>query len=193
MLSQIGAKKFAADCASMIDEFSSMNAGRLEAFTEGFLSSVSSLSIDIQMAIYSEEPAASGAAGSGGVGAGNGGADSVISILAVDDNAFFLNTIKSYLQGTPYKLTCVNSGNVALRFLEKNTPNLMILDIDMPEMDGYELAGKIRERGIKAPIIFLTGNASKEYVIKAVKAGAADFIIKPISKEQALEKIAKYV
>lgn len=188
LLFSIGADALAADCLAKSAEFPSMSAGSLEACVEGFISAVSALSIDIQMAIYGQEHAASTQqAGE------SGGEEREPVILAVDDNSFFLNTIKSYLQGSQYKLTCVNAGSVALRFLERHTPDLFVLDIDMPEMDGYELAAKIRERGFKAPIIFLTGNASKEYVIKAVKVGAADFIIKPISKTQALEKIAKYI
>lgn len=202
MLFDIGADAIAAGCVEKIAQFPTMTAGSLEAYVEGFLGAVSALSVDIQMAIYGGESsgAAAGTAGTTAGAAAEQGAEPQagtsereVIILAVDDNSFFLSTLKSYLQDTPYKLTCVTAGSVALRFLEKHLPDLFILDIDMPEMDGYELADKIREKGIKAPIIFLTGNASKEYVIKAVKAGAADFIIKPISKEQALEKIAKYV
>lgn len=193
MLFSISADSLASDCMIKINEIPNMSAGSLEAYAEGLLGSVSALSVDIQMAIYGEEHIGADAAAARKAERTAADEEREIVILAVDDNAFFLNTIKSYLQGTKYKLTCVNSGSVALRFLEKHTPDLFVLDIDMPEMNGYELADKIHARGITAPIIFLTGNASKDYVIRAVKAGAADFIIKPISKEQALEKIAKYV
>jgi FixJ family two-component response regulator len=63
----------------------------------------------------------------------------------------------------------------------------------MPKMNGYELAEKIRESGHEAPIIFLTGNSAKEYVIKAIKAGGSDFIVKPIYKENLTEKINKHL
>ncbi|MCL2694343.1 MAG: response regulator, partial [Oscillospiraceae bacterium] len=105
-------------------------------------------------------------------------------ILAVDDASFLLQTLKMHLSETPYKLVCVTSGADALRFVEKRIPDLYILDVEMPEMDGYELALELMERGKSAPIIFLTGNSDKESVAKALSVGASDFIIKPINKEQ---------
>ncbi|MDR2572619.1 MAG: response regulator [Oscillospiraceae bacterium] len=115
------------------------------------------------------------------------------NILAVDDASFFLTSIKSMLRDSNYNITCINSGNAALNYLKKNQPDLFILDIEMPEMDGYELAKKIREAGQKAPIIFLTGYTSKDSVVKAIKADASDFITKPINQEQLLERIEKYI
>jgi len=114
-------------------------------------------------------------------------------ILAVDDREFILRNLKLILQDTDYKLTATTSGKTALEFLRKNHPDLFILDIEMSEMSGYELAAKIREIGQKAPIIFLTGSSTKESVEKALKAGASDFITKPISKAQILERIAKFI
>ncbi|MDR0516438.1 MAG: response regulator [Fibromonadaceae bacterium] len=115
------------------------------------------------------------------------------SILVVDDTEFFLRNLKVLLQDTPYKLTCITSGKIALNFLQKNHPDLFILDIDMPEMNGYELAQKIRDCGQQAPIIFLTGSSTRESVEKALLAGAADFIIKPISRTQVLQRINKFI
>jgi CheY-like chemotaxis protein len=89
------------------------------------------------------------------------------TVLAVDDAAFFLNILKKYVSGTGHKLICVNSGDAALKYLVAHDPDLFILDIEMPEMNGYELAQKIRNEGKKAPIIFLTGNAKREDVVKA--------------------------
>ena len=116
-----------------------------------------------------------------------------VSILAVDDTPLSLNLLKVALQTTEYKITCVNSGRTALRFIKRNNPNLFLLDIDMPEMDGYELAKKIKENGQTAPVIFLTANATKEYVKRAADAGAVDYIVKPIDSKQVLAKIKKYL
>jgi CheY-like chemotaxis protein len=115
------------------------------------------------------------------------------NILAVDDTEFFLLTIETLLQGTPHKLISATSGKMALGLLQNSCPDLFILDIEMPEMNGYELAQKIREMGQKAPIIFLTGNSRPESVEKALKAGASDFLAKPISKVKFLERIAKLI
>jgi DNA-binding response OmpR family regulator len=90
-------------------------------------------------------------------------------------------------------LICVNSGDDALRYLKSHQPDLFILDIEMPKMNGYDLALKIREVGQRAPIIFLTGNATKRNVIRAIEAGASDFIVKPIDKKYVAYKINKYL
>jgi len=60
-------------------------------------------------------------------------------------------------------------------------------------MDGYELAAQIKKKGERSPIVFLTGNAKRENVVKAVEAGAADFIVKPVNKKEVLAKIERYI
>jgi CheY-like chemotaxis protein len=118
-----------------------------------------------------------------------------VNILAVDDTPIFLSLLKVALQGAGYKITCVTSGKAAMHFLlsQKVIPDLFILDIDMPEMDGYELAKKIRGYEYEAPIIFLTANATKDDVKKATEVGAADYIVKPIDHQQVLAKVKKFV
>ena len=115
------------------------------------------------------------------------------TILAVDDVSFFLNRLKTILKDAPCKLVCANSGKVALDYLAKNSPSLFILDIEMPEMNGYELAQKIKEGGHTAPIIFLTGNGSQEYIDKAMEVGAADVIVKSFGQTEIVEKINKHL
>ena len=188
ILQSIFAEKLSMSCLNRIENINSAQEEDLQAFVIDFLKSVSALSIDLQMSKYrktSEQPPEN-AASAIEPAAKN-------SILAVDDRHFFLTAIKTMLQGTGYKVTCVNSGAAALKYLNKNKPDLFIFDIEMPEMDGYELAKRVRESGQTSPIIFLTGNADKDSVVKALQAGAADFIVKPISKEQLLERIGKYV
>jgi DNA-binding response OmpR family regulator len=114
-------------------------------------------------------------------------------ILVVDDADLILHVLRTFLQETEYKLICTTSANAALNFLQTNKPDLFILDIEMPEMNGYELAQRIRALRQEAPIIFLTGNTSQESVEKALMVGAADFIAKPISKAKLIERISKLV
>jgi CheY-like chemotaxis protein len=188
ILEKIYADEMAKDCAKQIGSIGSASAEKIEAYMSYFLSSLSMLSIDIQMAqqkidtapLPPEKEVQTGPAKAN-------------KILAVDDTAFFLTILKKILQDSRYNLTCVSSGRDALKYLEKHTTDMFLLDIEMPGMDGYELATKIKESGQKAPIIFLTGNAKKEYLAKAIKSGAADFIIKPINKDVLLDKIRKYL
>jgi DNA-binding response OmpR family regulator len=145
---------------------------------------LTSLSIDIQIALFGGETTAQ---------VNPVSSNEQKLILAVDDVSMFLQTLKMHLQDSPYKLVCVSSGEDALKFIDKKTPDLFILDWEMPKMNGYQLATLIKARGETAPIIFLTGNSDKESVVKALSIGAADFIIKPINKEQVLDRISKFL
>jgi len=184
ILEKIFADEMAQDCAKQIKAIGATSPEKIEAYMRYFLSSLSMLSIDIQMAQQKIETSQMAEKESG---------PKANKILAVDDTAFFLTILKKILQDSRYNLTCVSSGRDALKYLEKHKPDMFLLDIEMPGMDGYELATKIKESGHTAPIIFLTGNAKKEYLAKAVKSGAADFIIKPINKDVLLDKIRKYL
>lgn len=115
------------------------------------------------------------------------------TVLVVDDKPFFLNLVKTQLNDPRYNVVCVNSGAAALFCLKKHKPDLFILDIEMPEMNGYELVSKIKDLGFSAPVIFLTANKKNENLIKAQKAGAVDFLVKPINKQQLIEKVEKYI
>ena len=186
VLEKILADEMAADCKKQIDAIGKTMPEKIEAFMRYFLSNLSMLSINIQLAQQKIDltklPEKE-----------NTGSPSDIKILAVDDTTFFQTILKKVLQDTRYKLTCAASGREALKYLEKHTTNMFLLDIEMPGMDGFELATRIREKGHKEPIIFLTGNAKKEHLAKALEAGATDFIIKPINKEILLAKIRKYI
>ncbi|MDR0795765.1 MAG: response regulator [Tannerella sp.] len=191
MLISIHADELAEECKTQIDKLQFAKHEKIEAYTTYFLSTLAMLSIDIQMAVHAdgeEETHPVEAVKDTEKSKADGK-----SILAVDDNTYFLDILKDALRDTEYHLACVTSGSAALRYLQNHRPDLYILDIEMPEMDGYQLARSIRSRGMKAPVIFLTGNASKEYVAKAVKAGAADFIIKPINKEHVQQRINKHI
>ena len=101
-------------------------------------------------------------------------------ILIVDDNKANLTAAKTALADN-YKTTAVVSGAQALKFLEKNIPDMILLDINMPEMDGFEVMENIKAMpGYSSiPIIFLTADSDVETEQKCLDAGALDFIAKP--------------
>jgi CheY-like chemotaxis protein/HPt (histidine-containing phosphotransfer) domain-containing protein len=194
ILEKIQASELASECRELINALKNFDYEheKIEAFVTVFLGSAAMLSIDIQMAKYLEKKTQTAFI--------EKKKDDVASkkpgektILAVDDAAISLTMLKKSLQGEPNKLTCINSGESALQFLKSNDPDLFILDIEMPKMNGYELAEKIRENGHEAPIIFLTGNATKRYLMRAIQAGASDFIVKPIDKKYLTYKINKHL
>ena len=186
MLDKLHAENLSERGLALITSAKGSSAEKMEAEVTAFLTDAAALSIEMQMAQQLMEDDTI-------YGAPTPEVEREYKVLAVDDASFFLNTLKAFLAETQFKVTCVTSGATALRYLASHTPDLFILDIEMPEMDGYELAKEIKKRGFKAPIIFLTGNASKEYVMKAIKSGGVDFIVKPIDKNRVLEKIKHHV
>ena len=183
-LEKIHADDLAAEALRQAGQFKKMQHDKIESYIIDFLAGASALSISIQMALHSPDTINDTAAAPD--------AEKGV-ILAVDDVSFFLSRLKSIVDETPYKLVCVNSGAAALRYLKKQTPALFLLDIEMPEMDGYELARKIKESGNTSPVVFMTGNASAECVTKAIQVGAVDFIVKPVDRNLVIEKINKFM
>lgn len=101
-------------------------------------------------------------------------------ILIVDDNKTNLVSAKNAL-AEEYKVTAVTSGEQALKFLDRNVPDLILLDINMPEMDGFEVQEKIKGMNecCHVPVIFLTADNDSATESRCLESGALDFIAKP--------------
>ncbi|MGN1339428.1 MAG: diguanylate cyclase domain-containing protein [Oscillospiraceae bacterium] len=114
------------------------------------------------------------------------------NILVVDDNKVNLTTARKVLCND-YKVTAVMRGSQALSFLESGECDIVLLDINMPEMDGFEVMEKIRgmERCRNLPVIFLTADSDSETETRCFKAGAVDFIAKPFVPEVMLSRIGR--
>jgi CheY-like chemotaxis protein len=154
----------------------------IEAVAEQIILDVISLTVDLQLAEFMNKQGKQQMQKVSGMG-----------ILAVDNAVMFLNTLKRLLANTDYELHCVTSGDEALAFLKNNQPNVILLDIEMPDMDGYELARKIKQSGQKAPIIFITANSDSEYIKKAAEVGAAGLLMKPLRVNQLLAKLKEFI
>ncbi len=113
-------------------------------------------------------------------------------ILAVDDTAVILTRISNTL-GNDYDVITVNSGIRALKYLEMEKPDLILLDIQMDPMDGIETLQKIRAmKGLAdIPVIMLTGVEEKESVLASARLGICDYILKPFSSEELLKRIRR--
>jgi CheY-like chemotaxis protein len=184
-LAKIYANELAVEYRKTINSLRLEDHDKLVTFTERFILDVSSLSLEIQMAAHkSRQSSAPSRAAKKFTRA---------SILAVDNALMFLNSLERYLADAPYDLHCVTSGREALKFLDTHKPDLILLDIEMPEMNGYELARRIKQSGQKAPIIFITANSEREDVDRAMEVGAVDMLIKPFRVNQLLEKLKEYV
>lgn len=104
------------------------------------------------------------------------------SILIVDDDATNLRLLQEILR-KEYKVFAAPSGERALLFLQKQIPDLILLDVEMPGMSGYELIGRLKEDPAlhDIPVIFLTAQEGRDKEEQAFHLGAVDYILKPIS------------
>ena len=117
-------------------------------------------------------------------------------ILVVDDNEANLLAVQVALAEFATRLVSVQSGEEALRALLKRDYALVLLDVQMPGMDGFEAARLIRarERSSRTPIIFITAfHRDDDEVLKAYELGAVDFLFKPIVPEILKAKVAVFV
>jgi PAS domain S-box-containing protein len=122
-------------------------------------------------------------------------ADQRIKILLVDDTPDNLVSIEAALSGLGEDLVLANSGKEALRHLLHEDFAAILLDVRMPDMDGFETAELIRgrPRSSKTPILFLTGYRNEEHLFRGYNLGAVDFLFKPIVPEVLRSKVAVFV
>lgn len=111
-------------------------------------------------------------------------------ILIVDDDRLTLATAQKLLDGE-YKVVAVNSAKQAYKYLERHMPNLILLDINMPEIGGFEVMDTLHKdaRLCKIPVIFLTADRSAETEIECFRVGANDYISKPFEPNVMLSRI----
>lgn len=116
-------------------------------------------------------------------------------ILIVDDIAKNLQVLGAVLYQENYEIAMADSGAGALETLEEITPELILLDIMMPEMDGYEVCEKIKSnpRLKDIPIIFLTAKNETENIIKGFQLGAADYVTKPFNAEELIARVRTHI
>ena len=115
------------------------------------------------------------------------------NILLVDDDSTFLKMVKDWLSAK-YKVTIVTSGAQALMYIADNTPDLILLDYEMPSMDGPTVFRMLKEdaetRNI--PVMFLTGKNDRELVVKAVDMRPEDYILKSVPKKDLMDKLEDF-
>lgn len=118
--------------------------------------------------------------------------DKKICILAVDDSPVNLAIIERELKNK-YEVIPVNSGSRALRYLKIETPDLILLDIQMPQMDGIETLKGIRalENGAKIPVIMLTAKNDKSTILESSKLGIYDYVLKPFVSQDLHDRIVR--
>ncbi len=111
-------------------------------------------------------------------------------ILVVDDERIIRATLKGLLERT-YRVRAVESGGQALQALDRERYDLVLLDIQLPDMSGLEILKRIKERHSNTIVIMLTGHASIDNVIEALRQGATNYLRKPVSNEAILTSVRR--
>jgi CheY-like chemotaxis protein len=192
VLSRIHAGESIAQLDKVLDTLLGEDKAEIDIELGKLVAGLSTLSIDLQLAQHRaktevesptppEKPAAPADTGEKKI------------ILVVDDDPVILNVVKAVVEGAGYKFSGVTDGKTALRFLEKNKPALCILDIEMPEMNGHELAAKIIDVDTSIPFMFLTSNSQREHVAAAIKLGAQGFFVKPPNEDLIFNTLKQYL
>lgn len=117
----------------------------------------------------------------------NVGDDDMIQILVVDDEYSIANLIKETLEKTGYQCKCVYDGETAANAIETGQFDLVILDVMLPKIDGFELMEYIRM--FQIPVIYLTAKTAVKDRVKGLKLGADDYIIKPFDISELLARV----
>jgi len=113
------------------------------------------------------------------------------TIMVVDDNPDIITIVKTILEGKGYKVLSASSGAELLNLLKSQKPDLIILDIMMPEMDGLEVLSRLKAASDTAtiPVILLTAKVQYEDVLGGYKLGADYYITKPFTSTQLVNGI----
>jgi DNA-binding response OmpR family regulator len=110
------------------------------------------------------------------------------SILVVDDDRALLKFIRRFLELGGYNVTTATDGETALRLIATEEPSLLILDIRMPGLNGYQVCERVRQLS-NLPIIMLTARAQPDDIIQGFAVGADDYVTKPFGVDELLARV----
>ncbi len=104
-------------------------------------------------------------------------------VLVIDDSSFQRKIISSVLAAEGHEVISAQNGLEGLAYLAGDLPDLVVLDLLMPEMDGLEVLARMREQGVRVPVIVLTADIQDSTKERCIRLGAAMFINKPVKKD----------
>jgi len=112
-----------------------------------------------------------------------------MKVLVAEDDRDFGNILVQYITISGFEVSLGRDGNEAWDLFNNDKPDICVLDVMMPEMDGFTLAEKIKEAQPDVPVIFLTAKSLKEDIVRGLKIGADDYITKPFDPEVLILRI----
>ncbi|MFM7222814.1 MAG: response regulator transcription factor [Bacteroidota bacterium] len=115
------------------------------------------------------------------------------SILVVEDEDNLRDALKLNLELEGYSVTCAENGAIALKRVEEEYFDLVILDVMLPEVDGFDVCQGIRLKNIESPILMLSARSGSDDRVTGLKRGADDYLTKPFNLEELLLRIEKLI
>ncbi|HQY12874.1 MAG TPA: response regulator transcription factor [Ferruginibacter sp.] len=112
-----------------------------------------------------------------------------VKILYVEDELFLAKIVKESLESRAYEVLMEADGDKAFPLFKQHRPDICVLDVMLPNKDGFAIAEEIRGMDAQVPIIFLTAKAQTEDLVKGFKTGGNDYIRKPFSMEELIVRI----
>jgi two-component system nitrogen regulation response regulator NtrX len=112
------------------------------------------------------------------------------SVLIVDDELAIRETLEQILTYEGYEVMKAGSGAEALQLVQKKRPNVILLDVKMPQMDGFEVLARLVQEEDPVPVIVISGHGTIETAVEAVKGGAYDYLEKPLDRSRLLVTLA---
>jgi two-component system response regulator VicR len=109
-------------------------------------------------------------------------------VLVVDDEPRYLTMIRFNLETAGYRVTCVATGEEALSVLATHDPDMIVLDVMLPGLDGFEVCRRVRDLS-SCPIIMLTAKGADEDKVRGLRLGADDYVTKPFSAQELLARV----
>jgi CheY-like chemotaxis protein len=116
-------------------------------------------------------------------------------VLIVDDEPFNVEVLEQALDGTDYQVLTASSGQEAWTKIQGGQPDLVLLDLMMPGMDGFAVLAKVKEDSMlrDIPIIIVSAEHDSKSVVRGIKQGAEDYLTKPVNTELLLKKVREYL
>lgn len=113
------------------------------------------------------------------------------TVFIIDDDAAVLDSLSILLETDGFPVKAFASANAFLNVVQESWRGCILTDVRMPGMDGLELQAKVAEQGLNLPIVIMTGHGDVPVAVRAMKAGAIDFIQKPFDEEMILDSIRR--
>lgn len=117
------------------------------------------------------------------------------TVLIVDDEPFNIEVLEQAMEENDYRVLTASNGKEAWEKIQSDEPDLVLLDLMMPVMDGFEVLAKVKDDPMlrNIPIIIVSAEQDSKNVVKGIKQGAEDYLTKPVDPAQFLKKVKEFL